>query len=39
MKHKSVADGAYEILIKHKKPLHYRQINKEFKKIRQLKGK
>jgi hypothetical protein len=26
MKHKSVADGAYEILIKHKKPLHYRQI-------------
>ena len=36
MKHKSVADGAYEILIKHKKPLHYRQITKELTKIRPL---
>jgi len=39
MKHKSVADGAYEILIKHKKPLHYRQITKELIKIRPLKVK
>ncbi len=39
MKHKSVADGAYEILIKHKKPLHYRQITKELTKIRPLKVK
>ena len=39
MKHKSVADGAYEILIKHKKPLHYRQITKELVKIRPLKVK
>src|SRR5665648_959663 len=39
MKHKSVADGAYEILIKHKKPLHYRQITKELMKIRPLKVK
>jgi len=36
MKYKSVADGAYEILIKHKKPLHYRQITKELTKIRPL---
>lgn len=39
MKHKSVADSAYEILIKSKKPLHYRQITKELMKIRPLKGK
>jgi hypothetical protein len=39
MKHKSVADSAYEILIKHKKPLHYRQITKELIKIRPLKVK
>jgi len=39
MKHKSVADSAYEILIKHKKPLHYRQITKELTKIRPLKVK
>lgn len=39
MKHKSVADGAYEILIKHKKSLHYRQITKELVKIRPLKVK
>lgn len=39
MKHKSVADGAYEILTKHKKPLHYRQITKELIKIRPLKVK
>lgn len=39
MKHKSVADGAYEILVKHKKPLHYRQITKELTKIRPLKVK
>jgi len=39
MKHKSVADGAYEILIKYKKPLHYRQITKELTKIRPLKVK
>ncbi len=39
MKHKSVANGAYEILIKHKKPLHYRQITKELIKIRPLKVK
>ena len=39
VKHKSVADGAYEILIKHKNPLHYRQITKELIKIRPLKVK
>jgi len=39
MKHKSVADSAYEILIKHRKPLHYRQITKELTKIRPLKVK
>ena len=39
MKHKSVADGAYEILIKYKKPLHFRQITKELMKIRPLKVK
>ena len=39
MKHKSVADSAYEILIKHKKSLHYRQITKELIKIRPLKVK
>jgi len=39
MKHKSVADGAYEILMKCKKPLHYRQITKELIKIRPLKVK
>jgi len=39
MKHKSVADSAYEILIKHKKPLHYREITKELTKIRPLKVK
>ena len=39
MKHKSVANSAYEILIKHKKPLHYRQITKELIKIRPLKVK
>jgi len=39
MKHKSVADVAYEILIKHKKPLHYRQITKDLIKIRPLKVK
>ncbi len=39
MKHKSVADSAYEILIKHKKPLHYREITQELTKIRPLKVK
>jgi len=39
MKHKSVADVAYEILITHKKPLQYRQITKELIKIRPLKVK
>jgi DNA-directed RNA polymerase delta subunit len=39
MKHKSVADSAYEILIKHKKPLHYREITKELTKTRPLKVK
>ncbi|MCJ7656614.1 MAG: winged helix-turn-helix domain-containing protein [Candidatus Atribacteria bacterium] len=39
MKHKSVADSAYEILIKQKKPLHYREITKELTKIRPLKVK
>jgi len=39
MKHKSVANSAYEILIKHNKPLHYRQITKELTKIRPLKVK
>lgn len=39
MKYKSVADSAYEILIKHKKPLHYREITKELTKIRPLKVK
>jgi len=39
MKHKSVADVAYEILIKHKKPLHYRKITEELIKIKPLKVK
>jgi len=39
MKHKSVADSAYEILVKNNKPLHYRQITKELIKIRPLKVK
>ncbi len=39
MKHKSVADVAYEILIKHKKPLHYRKISEELIKIKPLKVK
>lgn len=39
MKHKSVADSAYEILVTNKKPLHYRQITKELTKIRPLKVK
>jgi len=39
MKHKSVADVAYEILIKHKKPLHYRKISDELIKIKPLKVK
>jgi len=39
MKHKSVADSAYEILIKHKKPLHYREITQELTKTRPLKVK
>lgn len=39
MKHKSVADVAYEILTKHKKPLHFREITKELIKIRPLNVK
>ena len=39
MKHKSVADIAYEILTKHKKPLHFREITKELIKIRSLNVK
>ncbi|MCK4309739.1 MAG: winged helix-turn-helix domain-containing protein, partial [Candidatus Atribacteria bacterium] len=39
MRHKSVADVAYEILIKHKKPLHYRKIAEELIKIKPLKVK
>ena len=39
MKHKSVADVAYEILIKHKKPLHYRKISEELIEIKPLKMK
>ncbi len=39
MKHKSVADVAYEILIEHKKPLHYRKITEELMKIKPLKVK
>lgn len=39
MRHKSVADVAYEILIKHKKPLHYRKIAEELIKIKPLKIK
>ena len=39
MKYKSVADSAYEILFKHKKSLHYRQITEELMQIRPLKVK
>jgi len=39
MKSKSVADIAYEILIEHKKPLHYRKITEELIKIKPLKIK
>jgi len=39
MRHKSVADVAYEILIKHKKSLHYRKITEELIKIKPLKVK
>ena len=39
MKHKSVADVAYEILTKHKKPLHFREITTELIKIRPLNVK
>lgn len=39
MKHKSVADLAYEILSKYKKPLHYRKITEELVKIKPLKVK
>jgi len=39
MKFISVADVAYEILIKHKKPLHYRKITEELIKIKPLKVK
>lgn len=39
MRHKSVADVAYEILIKHKKPLHYRKITEELIGIKPLKVK
>jgi len=39
MKHKSVADIAYEILSKHEKPLHYRKITEELIKVKPLKVK
>ena len=39
MKHKSVAHSADEILITHKKTLHYQQITKELTKIRPIKVK
>ncbi len=39
MKNKSVADLAYEILSKYKKPLHYRKITEELLKIKPLKVK
>lgn len=39
MKSKSVADIAYEILLEHKKPLHYRKITEELIKIKPLKIK
>jgi DNA-directed RNA polymerase delta subunit len=39
MKHKSVADVAYEILLRNKKPLHFRKITEELVKIKPLKVK
>ncbi|MEA1939588.1 MAG: winged helix-turn-helix domain-containing protein [Candidatus Caldatribacteriota bacterium] len=39
MKHRSVADIAYEVLARHKKPLHYRKITEELIKIKPLKVK
>jgi len=39
MKHKSVADVAYEILARHKKPMHYRKISDELIQIKPLKVK
>jgi len=39
MKHKSVADVAYQILLRNKKPLHYRKITEELVKIKPLKVK